>query len=295
MTTALFTARQNLALGIALMVATTFSFAVLDGFSRHLAGAYNTVMVVAVRYWFFAAFAALLLWRRGRLGRAFASPVKGWQTLRGLLLAAEVLVTVFSFTLIGLIETHAVFAVYPLLIAALSGPILGERADWQRWVAIVAGFAGMMVILQPGSGVFSPLSLVPFLGAVIFAFYGLLTRRVAMIDDALVSFFWTGIVGAGFLTLLLPWFWQPIAREDWGWLAALCLVGVAGHFLLIKAYDVAEAVALQPFAFLQLLFVSLIGMTVFGEELALRVVLGAAVIVAAGIFALRASVRRDPG
>ncbi len=286
---------QNVLLGIALMVATTFTFAVLDGLSRHLAGRTNTVMVVTVRYWFFAAFALWLLGRRGGLGRAFASPIKGLQIVRGVLLAAEVLVTVMSFTLIGLIETHAVFAVYPLIIAALSGPFLGERAGWQRWAAILAGFVGMMVILQPGTSVFTPLSLVPLLGATIFALYGLLTRFAARADDALVSFFWTGLVGAAALTALLPWFWQPIPREDWGLMAALCAVGVGSHFLLIKAYDVAEAAVLQPFAFLQLVFVSIIGVTVFDEMLAPRVMAGASIIVAAGIFALRVSVRRDRG
>ncbi len=286
---------QSALLGIGLMVAATFAFAVLDGLSRHLAGRTNTVMVVTIRYWFFAVFALWLLWRRGGLRRALASRIKGLQIVRGVLLAAEVLVTVMSFTLIGLIETHAVFAVYPLLVAALSGPLLGERIGWQGWAAILAGFAGMMVILQPGTSVFSPLSLVPLLGAAIFALYGLATRFAARADDALVSFFWTGLVGAGMLTVLLPWFWQPIAREDWGLMVALCVVGVASHFLLIKAYDVAEAALLQPFAFLQLVFVSIIGVTVFGESLAPRVILGAAIIVAAGIVGLRVSVRRGRG
>jgi len=274
-------------LGIALMVATTFVFAIQDGLSRHLAGEYNVLMVVMVRYWFFAAFVIAIAARRaGGLRAAAATSQPVIQGLRGLLLVAEICVMVAGFVLLGLVEAHAIFAAYPLLAAALSGPILGERVGWRRWTAIALGFVGVLIILQPGVTVFSPAALVPLTAAALFAMYGLLTRYVARRDTTATSFFWTGTVGAVAITLVGVWFWEPMTLSDWGWMAALCLSGATGHWLLIRCYEVAEVGVVQPFAYLQLVFASFIGVTVFGEALQAQVVLGAAIVIAAGLFTL---------
>jgi len=199
---------QNTRLGIVLMVATTFVFAMQDGLSRHLAEEYNVLMVVMIRYWFFAAFVvAVAIRKAGGLRAAAATSVPVLQAIRGLLLAAEVCVMVVGFVLLGLVEVHAVFICYPLLVAALSGPVLGERVGWRRWVAIAIGFVGVLIVLQPGVRVFSPAALVPLFAAFMFALYGLLTRYVARTDSAATSFFWTGTVGAVAMTLIGIWFW----------------------------------------------------------------------------------------
>jgi drug/metabolite transporter (DMT)-like permease len=278
---------QNTRLGILLMIATTFIFAMQDGISRHLAGEYNVLMVVMIRYWFFAAFVVALASRKaGGLRRAAATKQPLIQILRGVLLALEVCVMVGAFVLLGLVESHAVFTCYPLLIAALSGPVLGERVGWRRWTAIGVGFVGVLIILEPGVKVFSPAALVPLLSALMFALYGLLTRYVARQDTAAVSFFWTGTVGAAVMTLIGLWFWEPMTAPDWGWMLVLCCTAATGHWLMIRALEVAEASAIQPFAYLQLVFASFIGISVFGEALELNVAIGAAVVVAAGIFTL---------
>ncbi|CTQ49841.1 DMT family transporter [Jannaschia donghaensis] len=274
-------------LGIWLMVATTFIFAVQDGFSRHLAGEYNVLMVVMIRYWFFAAFVIAIARRKAGGLRAAAATSQPWvQGFRGLLLAAEICVMVGGFVLLGLVESHAIFAVYPLLVAMLSGPVLGERVGWRRWVAIAVGFIGVLVILQPGAGVFSPQALIPLTAALMFALYGLLTRYVARRDTTATSFFWTGTVGAVAITLVGIWFWEPMTLPDWGWMAALCVSGAAGHWLLIRCYEVAEASVVQPFAYLQLVFASLIGITIFDEVLEMHVLLGAGIVLSAGLFTL---------
>lgn len=278
---------QNTTLGIWLMVATTFVFALQDGISRHLAGEYNVLMVIMIRYWFFAAFVMAVAARQaGGIRRAAATRQPWLQIGRGILLAAEVCVMVTAFVLLGLTESHAVFAVYPLLIAALSGPVLGERVGWRRWVAIGVGFIGVLVILQPGRGVFDPAALVALLAATLFALYGLLTRYAARADSAAVSFFWTGTTGAVFMTAVGIWFWEPMRAPDWGWMALLCMTAAFSHWLLIKAYEVAEASAVQPFAYLQLPFAAAIGMIVFGETLRANVALGAVIVVGAGLFTL---------
>ncbi|MEE9427293.1 MAG: DMT family transporter [Paracoccaceae bacterium] len=279
--------QNNTRLGIALMVAATFVFALQDGMSRHLAVTYNVWMVVMIRYWFFAAFVITLARRQpGGISGVAATTQPLLQIFRGVLLALEICVAVIAFVFLGLIESHAVFACYPLIIAALSGPILGEKVGWRRWVAIGTGTIGILIILQPGVTVFSPAALIPLLSATMFALYGLLTRYAARKDNTATSFFWTGISGAVIMTGVGIWFWQPMTPPDWGWMAALSVSGVLGHWLLIRCYEIAEASAVQPFAYFQLVFVSILGVTIFNEVLRSNVVLGGAIVVTAGLFTL---------
>lgn len=281
------TQSNNIRLGVTLMMLTTFVFALQDGISRHLADAYNVYMVVMVRYWFFAAFVVAIAHRRSGGVRAAArtrQPVL--QAARGILLALEVCVMVTGFTLLGLVESHAAFACYPLLVAALSGPVLGEAVGWRRWAAIAVGFVGVLIILQPGVSVFNPYAVVPLVAALMFALYGLLTRYAARQDSTATSFFWTGAAGAVTMSLIGVWFWEPMTRPDWGWMAVLCVTGVAGHWLLIRCYEVAEASAVQPFAYFQLVFAAALGVMIFGETIRPNVALGVLVIVGAGLFTL---------
>ncbi|PKP73880.1 MAG: EamA family transporter [Alphaproteobacteria bacterium HGW-Alphaproteobacteria-6] len=279
--------QENTRLGILLMIATSFVFAMQDGISRHLAGAYNVYMVVTIRYWFFAAFVMVVAARQaGGLRAATRTTQPMVQIFRGVLLAVEIIVMVQAFVILGLVESHAVFACYPLLVAALSGPVLGEKVGWRRWTAIGIGFAGVLIILSPGLTVINPAALIPFVSALMFALYGLLTRYVARRDTAAVSFFWTGVSGAVVLTPVGLWHWQPMTPADQIWMAVLCLTAATGHYLLIKALAVAEASAIQPFAYLQLVFASTLGMVLFNEVLSTRVAIGAAVVVAAGLFTL---------
>ncbi|SLN58296.1 DMT family transporter [Ruegeria meonggei] len=281
------TQQNNSRAGILLMIAATVVFALQDGISRHLAGTYNTYMVVMIRYWFFAAFVIALAARApGGLRAAAQTSQIGLQVFRGVLLAAEICVAVFAFTVLGLIDTMAVFICYPLLVAALSGPVLGETVGWRRWSAIGVGCAGVLIILQPGVGVFNPWAIVPLISALMFALYGLLTRYAARKDSAATSFFWTGVSGAVAMTLVGMWYWEPMASSDWIWMAVLSVCGVLGHWLLIKCYEMAEASAVQPFAYFHLVWTSILGISIFGESLRPAVVVGAALVVSAGLFTL---------
>ncbi|MEP6019503.1 MAG: DMT family transporter [Paracoccaceae bacterium] len=280
-------AGNNTRLGIALMMAVSVVFALQDGISRHLAGEYNVLMIVMVRYWFFAAFVISIASRKaGGLLETARTEQPFLQTFRGVLLAAEICVMVSAFTVLGLVESHAVFAAYPLLVAALSGPVLGEHVGWRRWLAIGVGFIGVLIILRPGFGVFDPAAVIPVIAAAMFALYGLLTRYAARKDSTATSFFWTGTTGAFAITCVGVWFWEPMTGSDWVWMGTLCVTGATGHWLLIRCYEVAEASAVQPFAYFQMVFAAMVGIAAFGEMLEWNVMLGAFVIVAAGLFTL---------
>lgn len=273
--------------GILLMIAAVASFAMQDGFSRHLAGTYNTLMVVMVRYWCFAGFVTILALRRPEGFRAAIRSARlPAHVVRSLLLVAEICIIIYGYTLIGLIESHAVFAICPLLVVALSGPVLGETLSWQRWVAVGVGMVGVLIILQPGSGVFSWPALLPLISATFFATYSVLTRLTTRDEPTFPAFFWPGVIGAVIMTVIGLPHWQAIGGINLVLLLTYAAISVFSHWLLLKCYQVAEASAVQPFAYLQIVFVSIIGITVYDETLAPSVVIGTALIVAAGIYAL---------
>lgn len=268
------------------MAITMLVFAIQDGISQYLAREYNVFFIVMVRYWFFAIFVFILCSRQpGGLQRVASTKQPFLQIFRGVLLAFEVIVMITSFTLLGLIESHAVFSIYPLLVAALSGPVLKEYVGWKRWSAIFIGFVGVMIILKPSNNVFSLEAIIPLIAALMFALYSLLTRYAARQDGAMTSFFWTGIIGAIVMSVIGSGYWTPLKPIDWAWLGLLCIFGCLAHYLLIKCYEVSEAGLLQPFAYLQLLFATIIGLWIFSEKLETHLMIGAFVVVLAGLFA----------
>ena len=276
---------MNHRLGITFMILTALVFAFQDGISKHLAVEYNSMMVVMLRFWFFGVFVVALSSTREGGIRAVARTSQPWlQIGRGVLLSAEIFIMISAIALIGLVESLALFACHPLIVAALSGPLLGERVGWRRWIAICVGFCGVLIILQPGFKVFSPVSLLAFAGTLMFALYALLTRYAARRDSTETSFFWSGVAGAIFATVAGIWFWQPMAQADWVWMAVLCISGATGHYFLIKTYEVSEAAVVQPFAYLHMVFASLIGFVVFSEPLRSNVVAGGLLIILAGLF-----------
>ena len=282
--------QDNPRLGITLMIATTIVFAAQDGLSRYLAESYNVITVVTIRYIFFMCF--VLAFSANQQGgiRAIASTDQLLlQIGRGLVLVAQICVAIFSFTTVGLVHFHAVFASYPLMIMALSVPILGEAVGWRRWIAVLIGFSGVLLILRPGSEMFSSASIMPVLAALMMASYGLMTRFAARNDTAFTSFFWTAISGGLAMICIGPFFWHPPVGVDWAWMGLLCLTGTLGHYLLIKALDATKASTTQPFTYLQLVFASSIGVFIFADELDPMLIIGGATIVGSGLFALQRS------
>ena len=269
------------------MAVTMLIFAVQDGISQYLAREYNVFFIVMVRYWFFALFVFILCSKQpGGLRKAISTKQPFLQVFRGALLALEVIVMITSFTLLGLIESHAIFSIYPLLVAALSGPVLKEFVGWKRWSAIFIGFIGVMIILKPSNDVFSLEAIIPLVAALMFALYSLLTRYAARQDTSMTSFFWTGLIGAVVMSIVGSGYWIALKPVDWAWLGLLCILACLAHYLLIKCYELSEASSLQPFAYLQLLFATIIGLWIFSEKLEVHVVMGALLVVLSGLFAI---------
>jgi drug/metabolite transporter (DMT)-like permease len=277
--------QNNVLLGIGLMVVTTFMFSTMDGVSRYLAENNNVFTIVTMRYWFVAIIMAIsCLLVKDSFKKLLYTKQPFTQFSRGLILSLNNCLVVYTFTLLGLVETHAIIACYPLIVAGLSVPFLGEKFGWRRWTAIFVGFLGVIIILRPTTNVISEGAIYALIGAIMFAVYLILTRYVSRLDNAITSFFWTGIGGSITMTIISFFIWEDILREDLLWLLIMCLLSASSHFMMVKTLQVAEASVIQPFSYLQLVFGSIIGVTIFSESIDLMIVFGAIIVIGAGLF-----------
>ena len=277
--------QNNVLFGITLMVITTFMFSSMDGFSRYLAENNNVFTLVTMRYWFIAfVMMVTCLFIKNRVYDILNTKQPYIQFSRGVILSLNNCLVVYTFTLLGLVETHAIIACYPLIVAGLSVPFLGERFGWRRWMAIFTGFIGVIIILRPNTNVITEGSIFALVGAVMFAVYLILTRYVSRSDTAITSFFWTGIGGTVTMSLISIFIWNDILKEDYLWLLIMCVLSAGSHFMMVKTLQVAEASVVQPFSYLQLVFGSIIGVTIFSERIDLMIIVGSLIVIGSGLF-----------
>jgi len=288
--------QNNVLLGIGLMVVTTFMFSTMDGVSRYLAENNNVFTLVTMRYWFIAIVMAITcLFVKDSFQKVLYTKQPFTQFSRGLILSLNNCLVVYTFTLLGLVETHAIIACYPLIVAGLSVPFLGEKFGWRRWTAIFVGFVGVIIILRPTTNVISEGAIYALVGAIMFAVYLILTRYVSRLDKAITSFFWAGIGGSVTMTIISFFIWENILKEDFLWLLIMCVLSASSHFMMVKTLQVAEASVIQPFSYLQLVFGSIIGVTIFSESIDLMIVVGVTIVIGAGLFtAWREYIKKHP-
>ena len=276
---------KNKTTGILSIVSAVLCFSIMNGITKYLSEFYNVITLNMFRYWFFAVFLFFINSNKNKsIVIVSKSKNRLLQTFRGSMLAIQMCFAHYCFLKLGLIETSAIFAVGPLMVTALSIVFLNEKVGWQRLVAIAFGFIGIMIILRPGMKVFDPLSILALACALSYAVYQILTRFVSNFDTSETSFFYTGITGAIILSFVGPFFYIDVLKSDWILILMICFLGTSAHYFVIKAYQYSEASLLQPFNYLQLVFVSLIGMIVFNEVLEIPVLIGSLMIVFAGLF-----------
>ena len=268
--------------GIAYALLARLLFACMDAGSKLLAEEYSIVQILWVRFLSLLAVSGSLAIRQGSTGlitRRF------WlQSLRSLMLMVEIGLFIWTITVLPLADAHAILAIAPLLVTALSVPLLGEKVGIRRWTAVGVASIGMLIISRPGFGVMHPMALVALLCACMWSLYQVLTRVVSRVD-------------APFTTLVLYRADRShrahrdrpllLARSDargWALFVLVAVLGASGHYLLIKALQLAPASVLQPFAYTVLVWATLVGFTVFGNLPDLFTVAGALIIVASGLY-----------
>ena len=267
------------------MISAIFLLSIMDGISKYLSQHYSVIAINMFRYWFFGALLIFLSYApKEKKIKIPKTKYKYIQILRGTILAIEMCFAHYCFLKIGLIESHAIFASGPLMVAIFSLIILNEKFGWRRWSAIFFGFVGILIILRPGLKLFDPVSLIAVGCAIAFSLYQVLTRYVSEEDDSDTSFFYTGFIGLIVLTLIGPFFVTKIVFLDVFFILAVCCLGAAGHYLMIKSFQNAEASLLQPFIYLHLVFVSFIGIFIFDENIDLPIIIGSLIVIGAGLY-----------
>jgi drug/metabolite transporter (DMT)-like permease len=271
---------------ILLTIATVVGFAVMNGTNKYLTQDYPVAQVVWARF-FFAGLGILLvaLWRPG--WRAlFRTRRPGIQALRSLLMISSTVLFIGALSLLPLAEVEAINFAAPLFVVALSAPLLKERVPASIWIAVVVGFAGVLVIIRPGAGVFAWAALMPLGVAFLYAVFQLVTRRLGGVDGAMTSLFYSGLLGMVATTLAMPFVWRSPDLQGWLLMALAGSLGAGSHFLLIKALELAPAALLQPFTYAQLVAAVLIGYAVFDAVPDLWTWIGSAIVAASGLYVL---------
>jgi len=267
--------------GIALLLLALMMFALMDAAAKTLGARYHTGQVVWARFAVNAVVLALIF--RTRLPRLIKSRQPGMQFWRALTQILTVTLFFLSIRYIGLAEAAALTDVNPVLITLGAALFLGERLGPRRLAGIAVAFCGAMIILRPGAGVMHPAALLALAAAFTYSAGALLTRALRG-DSVATSMLWSALVGTAICSLALPFLWQPIAAADLWLFIGMGLLGTAAQGLLIRAFSIAEAGALAPFGYMGLVFSSLWGFLFFGQLPDRWTVLGAVVIVAAGLY-----------
>ncbi|MDP1688021.1 DMT family transporter [Hydrogenophaga sp.] len=252
-------------LGIAFLISATACFAVLDTTVKYVGAFVPVLVAVWFRYVFHAvAVSAIMLPLRGR--RLWQTAHPRYQVLRGCLL---LLVSVMSFVSVQYMpvgEFTAIIMISPLAVTLLAALFLKEDVTWLRWTLVAGGFAGALLVVQPGGDVIGWASLLPLAMVFTYAWFQILTSKMARTEDPMTMHFYTGWVGALVASLVLPFVWQVIPdARTFGLLCLIGLMGTVGHFLLILAFARAPASTLTPYLYTQIGFAMLCGWAVFGH------------------------------
>lgn len=275
---------RNRLIGIGLVSITFLCFAVLDTTAKALVRSLPVIEVVWLRFVGHVLFTGALLGPRH--GRALVTVAHPWlQLLRGTMLFGMTALNFWALQYLQLAETGAIQFAVPLLIALFGAWLLGERLDAGRWIAIGLGFAGVLLIVRPGTHAFHPAILLSIGNAVLYALFNLLTRRLAATDRPEATQFLSALAAACLLTPFGLAVWQaPDGPAQWLQVAMMGIFGGLGHWLLAAAHRFAPATVLAPFLYQQIVWMALLGWWVFGDVPGAPVVAGTAVVVACGLY-----------
>ncbi|HUQ74430.1 MAG TPA: DMT family transporter [Burkholderiales bacterium] len=275
---------RNRLVGIGIVSFTYFLFTLLDGSAKWLVGTMPVIMVVWLRFVMHAIIAsAVLLPLRGTA--VLKTRYWRWHAVRALMFVAMTGINFWALQYLQLTVTSSIFFTVPIIIALISAVLLGERLDAGRWIAIIAGFAGVLVIVRPGSAEFHPAMLASLVNAVMYAIFMLMTRRLAAYDSAETIQYLPAVGAAIVLTpfALAGWEW-PDTSLEWTVACLLGVFGAAGHYLLALAHKYASSAVIAPFVYQQVVYMALFGFVVFGDVPAPAIWVGAAIVVTSGLY-----------
>ena len=291
--------------GIVFLCLGVFVFSLQDAVIKQVSGSYPLTQVLSIRS--LVSVPILLALVQFEVGwRALQSADFWLLVARASLMFVAYMAYYMAFPALPLADAVALYFTVPLFVTALAGPLLGERASWQVWVAVGVGFLGVLVMLQPGSGLFEPAALLSLVSAAMYGCSMLMARRLGVAQSASVmAFYQNGVFLFGALGVALVFLGLGITRAehpslsflvrpwilptvgDFLLIASCGVVAAAGTMLLTSAYRVARAGVVTPFEYSGVLWAPLWGFLFFSEVPRMTTVAGAALIVGAGLVALR--------
>ncbi len=267
---------------ILLMIGAIFFFSIMDAAVKAVTPSVGVLPALWARY--AGQMLLVLVLVMPRLKQVVRTRYPVLQFLRSILLMSA---TAFFFTglsLIPLTDAAALMSTNPVLITLGAALFLGERLGIRRVGGIAVALVGAMIVMRPGSGVFTPAALLPLAAAACYSGYALLTRRVGPDEDVWTSLFYTGLVGTVLLSLAVPFQWQSPDLGGASLMAVIALVGTAGQLALIRAFSQGEAAMLAPFSYTGLAFAAFWGLVFFAEVPDLWTVVGSLLIAGAGLY-----------
>jgi drug/metabolite transporter (DMT)-like permease len=273
---------DDLLRGVIFMVLGMAVLNAMDAVSKLLTDDFSGIQVAWARYTFHLVPLVLLV-GPARVRRMLRTVNLWAQILRSTSLAVSAVFIILAFSQMPLADAIAVSFVAPLMIVALSVHVLGERVGIHRWVAVVIGFVGMLILVWPSGEVFEAGTLFALAAAVFWAIGMIMTRQVRG-DDPWSTLFFTALVGTVLISLAVPYFWRTPSITAWAMMLAMGLLGGIAHTMIIFAFRSASASILAPYNYTLLVWATFYGWVLFDELPNLRTTIGAAVIVAAGLY-----------
>ena len=277
-------AEQRL-LGIGLALAAYLMFTGIDSSAKWLGMVgISFIQIVFLRYAIHLVLVATIhLPRHGRT--MVRSGNIRLQFFRALALLGATSCNFLAVQFLPLTVTGSIAFTVPLLICALSVPLLGEQVGWRRWSAIAVGFLGVLVIVRPGTDAFHPATLLSLAAALSTAFYMLLTRKVSSYDSAATSQFYVGIFATVFLLPVVPFFWSfPSTAGGWFVFFSIGVFGFVGHQLITVASSLAPATVLAPFSYFQIFFLAAASWIIFNQPPDVWLYVGAPIVIGSGLY-----------
>ena len=271
---------------IILTLTTIGVFGIQDAVAKTLVQDYSPFQITMMRYWGFAVFALFLVARQAPLRQALHTRAPRLQILRGVLLMADIWFFALALQTVPLGELQAIVIVYPLLVTLFAIPVLGEKVGIFRFAAVGAGFVGALVIMRPGGVPLGWGAGFALASAALYALYIVITRKVAAIDSAATSMTYAAVVGLVLSSGVGVFFWQNMGWADLAMVVVVMITTCAGHGLMTIALSLAPASVLQPFNYFSLPWAIVLSIVVFGQWIDAISLLGAAIIVAAGLLVM---------
>lgn len=269
--------------GIGIILMALFFFSCSDLGVKLLTRSLPPFQIVWLRYLLFVALIApLALIMKGP--SVFRTQRPGWQFIRALGTLGSAVFVAMAFRFLPMAETMAMNFVYPVFVTALSIVLLGEKVGIKRWVALVVGLVGVLIVIRPGTSAFHPAAIFPVLAAASWAFGMIATRKTSFSDDAWTALTYSAIIGLIVVTFIVPFFWKTPSSHDLLLALAVGCLSTIAQVLLIFAYRVAPASVLAPFSYSQLIWATLFGYLAFSDVPDRWTIVGAMVIAASGLY-----------